>query len=65
MKLGTILVRKKLISQAQLDQDLNLVDVTGKRLGELLLDKGEISDSQLKDALNEQYWRKNGFWVID
>ncbi|BBC26850.1 hypothetical protein [Pseudanabaena sp. ABRG5-3] len=65
MKLGTILVRKKLISQAQLDQDLNLVDVTGKRLGELLLDKGEISDSQLKDALNEQYWRKNGFWIID
>ena len=36
-----------------------------RRLGELLLQKGLIVKTQLDAALKEQYWRKNGFWVID
>jgi hypothetical protein len=34
------------------------------RLGELLLQKGWLTEEQLKQALQEQYWRKAGFWVI-
>jgi hypothetical protein len=33
-------------------------------LGELLLQKGWLTEEQLKQALQEQYWRKEGFWVI-
>jgi hypothetical protein len=63
MKLGAILVRKKLISQTRLDQTLALTAATNKKLGELLLDNGQISDTHLKEALNEQYWRIHGFWI--
>ncbi|MBD2179308.1 hypothetical protein H6F42_20500 [Pseudanabaena sp. FACHB-1998] len=35
------------------------------RLGELLLENEEISNVQLQEAIKEQYWRKNGFWIID
>ena len=65
MKLGTILVRRKLISQNQLDRGLDLIEITGKRIGELLLENGEVSNPQLQEALKEQYWRNNGFWIID
>lgn len=65
MKLGMILVHKKLISQNQLERGLEIIETTDKRLGELLLENGEISNSQLQEALKEQYWRKRGFWIID
>ncbi|PZV15253.1 MAG: hypothetical protein DCF20_10720 [Pseudanabaena sp.] len=61
MQLGEILIRKKLISQTQLEQTLALIESTDKQLGELLLDNGEIFGTQLKEALNELYWRNNGF----
>jgi hypothetical protein len=33
------------------------------RLGELLLQKGQLTEEQLKQALQEQYWHKEGFWL--
>ncbi|PSB10412.1 hypothetical protein C7B61_12035 [filamentous cyanobacterium CCP1] len=64
MKLGELLVRKKLISQEQLNQALELQASMHCQLGELLVDRSLISAEHLTRALQEQYWRNNGFWVI-
>lgn len=63
-KLGWILVNKKFISQSQLESALNLQFSQNKKLGELLLDQQLISREELELALKEQYWRRNGYWVI-
>jgi predicted transcriptional regulator len=65
MKLGQILVEKKWISSEQLEETIKLQASHQSRLGELLLQQGVIMRNQLEIALKEQYWRKNGFWVID
>ncbi len=65
MKLGQILLQKKWISSDQLEETIQLQTSHQSRLGELLLQKGVIMNNQLEMALKEQYWRKNGFWVID
>ncbi|MDJ0508718.1 MAG: hypothetical protein QNJ64_05640 [Crocosphaera sp.] len=65
MQLGQILLQKKWISSEQLEEAIGLQTFQNNRLGELLLEKGLIVNSQLETALKEQYWRKNGFWVID
>lgn len=65
MKLGQILIRKKLISKAQLEYLLQIQERSAKRLGDLLLANGFVSDRDLNDALLEQHWRNKGFWVID
>ncbi len=65
MQLGNILVRKKLISSEQLNQALGMQLEVPHQLGEILLKLGCIQRQELESALLEQYWRKNGFWVID
>jgi len=65
MKLGQLLIRKQLISYQQLELVLLLQQENHKKLGELLLEKGLICQEKLNIALKEQYWRKNGFWVIE
>ncbi|NJR60513.1 MAG: hypothetical protein HC769_17755 [Cyanobacteria bacterium CRU_2_1] len=64
MKLGELLVRKRLISQAQLEQSLAWQASNHQMLGDLLLEQSLISPDDLCKALQEQYWRNNGFWVI-
>ncbi|MBW4662273.1 MAG: hypothetical protein KME15_26775 [Drouetiella hepatica Uher 2000/2452] len=64
IKLGRILVNKKLISPPQLESALIHQNYCDRKLGELLMEKNLISDEQLEQALREQYWRKNGYWVI-
>lgn len=64
VKLGWILVNKKIISQTQLESILTIQFRSDKKLGELLLEQKLISPNQLQQALKEQYWRKNGYWVI-
>lgn len=64
VKLGWILVNKKIISQAQLESVLTAQFRSDKKLGELLVEQKLISRKQLEQALKEQYWRRNGFWVI-
>ncbi len=65
MLLGEILIRKNLISCQQLNAIVTQQRTTKKKLGELLLDLELISAEELEKALQEQYWRKNGYWVID
>jgi hypothetical protein len=67
MQLGEILVRRRLLNSTQLDRFLELQrkHVLNHRLGELLIEQGIISNPDLESALREQFWRQNGFWVID
>ncbi|MEB3339474.1 hypothetical protein [Okeania sp.] len=65
MKIGEILIRRQLISQSQLDQAVNIQVSCRQKLGQLLMFQGLIQESDLEVALKEQYWRKNGYWVID
>jgi aspartate ammonia-lyase len=64
VKLGWVLVNKKIISQSQLESVLTTQFRQPKKLGELLLEQKLISHKQLQQALKEQYWRRNGYWVI-
>lgn len=65
MKIGEILIRRKLISQAQLDQAIEIQTSCCQKLGELLMFQGSIHQNDLEEALKEQYWRQHGYWIID
>ena len=65
MLLGEILIYKKWISYQQLDYILIKQQENQQKIGKLLLESDLISAAQLQKALREQYWRKNGYWVID
>jgi hypothetical protein len=65
MKLGEILVSHKLLTAEQLNSLLQQQQPAKKKLGELLLETRLIAPETLEMALKEQYWRRNGFWVID
>ena len=56
---------KKIMPSEQLEETIQLQTSQKSRLGDLLLKKGVIVNNQLEMALKEQYWRTNGFWVID
>lgn len=64
MKIGEILLRKKLLSGQQLAKLLTEQQSASRKLGELLLEQGIISETDLVTGLQEQRWRKEGFWVI-
>ena len=64
MKLGELLVQKRVISQEQLNDILAVQSFSQQKLGELLLESSLISTETLDTTLKEQYWRNNGFWVI-
>lgn len=63
-RLGWILVQKRWISANHLQTALLRQFHTSQKLGEILLEWALISEDQLRDALREQYWRRNGYWVI-
>jgi len=65
MKLGQICLLRGWISPQQLEIAIALQQAYQLRLGEFLLCQGWISQSQLQQALQEQYWRQNGYGVID
>ncbi len=65
MKIGEILIRRQLISQAQLEQAIDIQSSSHQKLGELLMFQGSLQQDDLEMALREQYWRQNGYWVID
>ena len=62
--LGWILLNKKLISPEQLASALATQALCQRKLGEVLVEQQLISNNQLEQALKEQYWRRNGYWVI-
>ena len=63
-RLGQILVKKKLISEDQLQEAVELQQSYRLKLGELLVRCGYIAPAQLDEALREQQWRRQGLWVI-
>lgn len=63
-KLGWILIQKRWISAAQLQAALLHQTHCPQQLGELLIEQAILTDIQLKAALQEQYWRRHGYWVI-
>lgn len=63
-KLGWILVNKNQISQAQLNAVLDTQLLDYRQIGKLLIEQQLISEEQLQQALKEQYWRRNGYWII-
>jgi hypothetical protein len=63
--LGELLIRKKLISQELLQDFLVSQGRTQQYLGQLLVQSDWLSEAQLNSVLREQYWRRNGYWVID
>jgi hypothetical protein len=65
MKLGEVLLRKQLVSRRRLEVILHHQECYGRPLGELLLEKCLISHDDLAQALREQQWRKDGWWVIE
>lgn len=54
LKLGQILVEKKLISSAQLQDVIKLQNLGKKKLGEILVLQGAIRPEELRKALQEQ-----------
>jgi len=65
MTLGQILLCKKWISSEQLEETISEAEKSGRPLGEVLLERGLLAQEQLQKALQEQYWRRQGYWVID
>lgn len=65
VRLGELLVVKKLISTDELEKCLALQNDDGRRLGEIMVESNLVPQIELQRALEEQYWRNNGFWVID
>ena len=54
LRLGEILLQRRLISSAQLDEALAEQRANGGRLGEILVRRGELQPRELKAALAEQ-----------
>jgi type IV pilus assembly protein PilB len=60
-KIGEILVNKKLITETQLGESLEIQKETGEKLGEILIRKGFISDDTLVELVSFQ----RGFDTIE
>ncbi|MEJ6003525.1 GspE/PulE family protein [Paucibacter soli] len=54
LRLGDVLVQQELITEAQLQQALELQRATGKKLGRLLIDAGLITEEALAHVLARQ-----------
>jgi type IV pilus assembly protein PilB len=53
-RLGDILIARNLISQARIDEALKLQDRLGKRMGQIIVDKGWVAETDVLRALGEQ-----------
>ena len=49
-RLGDILVARKLISQSKIDEALKLQDRLGKRMGQIIIDKGWVAENDVLRA---------------
>ena len=53
-RLGDILVARNLISQAKIDEAVKLQDRLGKRMGQIIIDKGWVAENDVLRALSAQ-----------
>lgn len=64
-RLGEILVRRGLVSKADVDAALKKQASTGRRIGDILVSEGKCSPEAIADALAEQFGiprAPEGFW---
>lgn len=54
LRLGDILVKEGLLTDAQIKEALNLQKTTGKRLGEALISLGMVTEEQMAEVLGRQ-----------
>jgi type IV pilus assembly protein PilB len=54
MRIGELLVEAKLITQEQLEVALAAQRETGKKLGQVLIERGTVNETQLTQALSQQ-----------
>jgi type IV pilus assembly protein PilB len=54
IRLGDVLIKQKVITNAQLEKALELQKSSGLRLGNILVDEGIISDEMIANALSVQ-----------
>ena len=54
VRLGDLLIKQKLISQAQLEQALAVQKKSGQKLGRVLINDGYITEDKMLEALSEQ-----------
>ena len=57
--LGDFLVEQKLISEVQLSEVLSELPRSGRKIGQLLVEKGYIKEKKLKEALEVLLDQKN------
>jgi hypothetical protein len=65
LKLGEVLIQRRLIAPEQLQHILEIQSTYSKQIGELLVERSLISPEDLTTALKEQYWRDHGYWIIE
>ena len=65
IKLGQLLVERKILKPSNLKNILALEDSSTKKLGEIVSEKYDLSEDQLKEVLIELYIRHKGLWVND
>jgi hypothetical protein len=65
LRIGELLVYKKVLHPTELEKLLAIQTSCGKKLGEIVVESQLLCESDLELILKEQHWRNNGFWVID
>ncbi|MDJ0897305.1 MAG: WecB/TagA/CpsF family glycosyltransferase [Xenococcus sp. MO_188.B8] len=65
IKLGQLLLERKIIKQNSLNDALYLQNNTNNKLGEILVHQELITEDKLKEFLIEQYIRHKGLFLID
>jgi polysaccharide biosynthesis transport protein len=63
--IGKILQNKSLISEEQLHEGLQLAQQSNRRLGEVLIDMGYVTESQLLEAVANQHHASEMLGVLD
>ena len=54
LRLGDILLAKGIITSSQIEEGLKLQEATGKKLGQVIVDRGWVSEQEILKALSEQ-----------
>ena len=65
VKLGQLLIEKKIIKQDNLQELLALQSGANNRLGKIIIERKNIPQAQIEDILIEQYLRRKGLFLAD
>ena len=65
VKLGQLLIEKKIIKQHNLQELLALQSSANSRLGKIIIEQKNIPQTQMEDILLEQYLRRKGLFLAD